>query len=259
MVHESLLEMHFHHALVELFSNIFGAKFLRLLKPSPQQECWVGFDQGWVNTTLSENEFYAKLKKSLITKEVSEIEESMFLAYFFQFKIVEELTRSSSLKPKDYSIPYFRSEISLTPAPSTGVSQHETLTELQKVKDALVYYACGMLFDTSELYETPVDLNKLRFVPISSAPTGWTTNSRHFITFQTKNDESPLWCSDPIKGESFGILDLLNNENNLRLLSSKELLELIDNTKSTISKIGKENKKSDFLLPVCMTIIEFAI
>jgi hypothetical protein len=46
---EALLEMHFHRAMVECFSRVFGARFLRLLKPSSQREVWIDFDQGWRN------------------------------------------------------------------------------------------------------------------------------------------------------------------------------------------------------------------
>ncbi|MBD2296857.1 hypothetical protein H6G06_26120 [Anabaena sphaerica FACHB-251] len=42
--------MHFHRAIVKNYEKRFGAKFLRLLKPSPQKEAWVGFDQGWTKS-----------------------------------------------------------------------------------------------------------------------------------------------------------------------------------------------------------------
>src|SRR5437870_3103260 len=37
---EALLEMHFHRAILAAFEGVFGARFLRLLKPSPQREAW---------------------------------------------------------------------------------------------------------------------------------------------------------------------------------------------------------------------------
>lgn len=45
---EALLEMHYHPAIVQMFAQTFGARFLRLFKPSTRTEAWVGFDQGWV-------------------------------------------------------------------------------------------------------------------------------------------------------------------------------------------------------------------
>ena len=41
---EALLELHYHRAIVDLFAHFFGAGFMRMLKPSTQQEMWVGFD-----------------------------------------------------------------------------------------------------------------------------------------------------------------------------------------------------------------------
>lgn len=45
-INESLLEMHYHRAIVECFTQIYGARYLRLFKPSSRLEAWVGFDQG---------------------------------------------------------------------------------------------------------------------------------------------------------------------------------------------------------------------
>ena len=58
MVTEALLEMHYLKSMVNLFSNTFGRKFLKLLKPSPQNESWVGFDQGWVSTDQDVSVFF---------------------------------------------------------------------------------------------------------------------------------------------------------------------------------------------------------
>jgi hypothetical protein len=42
---EALYEMHYYQAIVEIFANTFGAKFLSIMKPSAQREVWVGFGQ----------------------------------------------------------------------------------------------------------------------------------------------------------------------------------------------------------------------
>jgi hypothetical protein len=48
--------MHYHRALVDLFSGMYGQGFVKILKPSPQKEAWVGFDQGWARMSVSEEE-----------------------------------------------------------------------------------------------------------------------------------------------------------------------------------------------------------
>ena len=62
---EALLEMHYHCAPIDLFAGYFGARFLRLLKPSTIREAWVGFDQGWVRTELEGSELLSQLRGAL--------------------------------------------------------------------------------------------------------------------------------------------------------------------------------------------------
>lgn len=254
MITEALIEMHYHRSLVDLFSQTFGKNFLRILKPSPQNERWVGFDQGWVHTDIKINEFFDDLKDKLGKSETSY--DKLYLAYFFQFKAVEEITRSSNLKPSTYNTPYFRSELSLTPNKTTNVSQHETLQRLSKISKTEVSYACGMLFDLFDIYDTPVDLSTLRLVPVTTAPTGWATNQRHFITFQTKTDNNPLWCSKPKEGESYSANEILERQR-MKLLSATELLELLSEVDKVLMKNIDKSERYKKYYPESFTIIEF--
>jgi hypothetical protein len=260
MITEALLEMHFHSSLVELFSSTFGKKFLRLLKPSPQNERWVGFDQGWIHTSLSMNEFFNDLKSAIQANQTSI--NKLYLAYFFQFKPVQRLTRNSRLKPAIYGTPYYRSELDLDPNPTTGISQHETLTKLCTIANTEVNYACPMLFDLDEIYEKP-DLNKLQLVKINSAPTGWSTNQRHFIMFQSESDNNPLWCSTPVEGKSYNIHQFLERSD-LRLLTSEELSILLANINTVLDealserKFGTRLNRIENYYPDCFTILEFS-
>ena len=68
---ESLLEMHFHSALIAYYTNKYKGKFLRLYKPVPQKEAWVGFDQGWVSSDLTETELFTGLKEAIASKSRS--------------------------------------------------------------------------------------------------------------------------------------------------------------------------------------------
>lgn len=261
MITEALLEMHFHSSLIELFSKTFGRNFLRLLKPSQQRECRVGFDQGWIFTDLPLKIFYDQLKENIAKSDTTF--DKLYLAYFFQFKAVQEVRRNSSLKPPAFSTPYFRSELSLNPNNTTGISQHETLTRLSQIPNTEVSYACGMLFDVSELYQDP-DLNNLRFVPLSNAPNGWVTNQRHFITFQTPDDANPLWCSKPTEGISFSLNQLLERQT-LKLLTSKELIEQLNNINLSLMDLFQKKKflnkdeQMELFYPDCFTIIEFDV
>ena len=230
---ETLLEMHFHRAILDYFANSYGVKFLRLIKPSPQKEKWVGFDQGWSNTELDTNQLYSELKEAIQQKNTKI--QKFYLGIFLQFKVVEYMLKRSKHIPRGYYIPYFRTELYLEPDPETGLSQHETLKILGKIENAYPYYACPMLFDEDEIYRGP-NLNKLRLVPLSSSPDGWLTNDRHFITFQTQEDPSPLWHSKPTDGKSFSFHEWLAESNRERpkLLKPQEATTLLKEIESTL-------------------------
>jgi hypothetical protein len=199
VVTEALLEMHFHQAIVDRFRRQYGANFLKLLKPSPKQEAWVGFDQGWVRTSLSTSQLFSELQSAILNQATTA--NNFCFGFFLQFKIVKRMVRTSKLKPAQYTTPYFRSELSVDPNPTTGISQHETLLRLNALAGATVSYACGMLFDIADIWQAP-SVDKLRCVDITTSPTGWATNQRHFLAFQTETDPSPFWCSDPAEGKS---------------------------------------------------------
>ena len=130
--------MHVHRAILKCFEDTFGAKFLRLLKPSTQMEAWVGFDQGWSRTELSNTDLFEQLKSSIVAGATSV--NQFVLGYFMQFKAVQEMRRLSRYAPSGFAAPYFRIELSLEVNPTTGLSQHETLIRLSQIAgtDALV-------------------------------------------------------------------------------------------------------------------------
>lgn len=72
IITEALLEMHFYQAQAKHFETVFGANFLRILKPTTQQEAWVGFDQGWVRTSVSTGELLDYLKDAIQSDATSE-------------------------------------------------------------------------------------------------------------------------------------------------------------------------------------------
>jgi hypothetical protein len=264
IVTEALLEMHFHSALVNHFKTKYGGKFLRLLKPSPQQEAWVGFDQGYARTSLTTRELFSELRGAI--QNSSTKVKKFYFGFFMQFKCVDRIVRRSRLMPPHYDPPYYRSPLSLYPNKSTDLSQHETLLRLNGVLGATVQYACAMLFDPEDIWDKP-DLNKLRLVDISTAPPGWATNQQHFITFQTENDPSPFWCSEPVQGRSISFYNWAEPQaENIRPIGSEEILHYIE--KSYRISIGKDvdqiltfdphqTDQYTKLIPQSLTIIEY--
>jgi hypothetical protein len=265
IITEALLEMHFHRAIVEHFTDVFGASFLRLLKPSARQEAWVGFDQGWVSTTLTTTQLFDELRQAIQLQ--ANLVNHFYLGYFLQFKRVQRVTRKTKFMPSGYTPPYLRVELSLKPNRSTGLSQHETLLRLKDVNFAIVCYACAMLFELDEIYEDP-DLSHLQCVDVSSSPTGWATNQRHFITFRNETDAIPLWYSEPVPGKAFDFGEWASLDSRLGpgRLSPEQTITLVESATNELRAAIGERQLPLFargltepvnVLPESFTIVEF--
>ncbi|MFX0198020.1 MAG: hypothetical protein ACFFCW_18020 [Candidatus Hodarchaeota archaeon] len=265
IITEALLEMHFHRAIIQHFESIYGANFLRLLKPSSQQEAWVGFDQGWIHTTLSNQELFDELRQAVQSANISV--KDFYLGYFLQFKIVERILRRSRFMPISYTLPYLRAELSLEPNTRTGLSQHETLLRLSQINNAAVCYACPMFFESDDIYANP-DLDRLRCVDMSSAPSGWATNQRHFAMFQHEFDPTPLWCSEPSRGKALSFKQWASPDVGIgpRKLSGQETMDLIKTAVNTVKPTIRELQQQLFptetdmvtrVLPESFTILKF--
>jgi hypothetical protein len=262
IITEALLEMHFHAALVQYFQSIYGSNFLKLLKPSPQQEAWVGFDQSWASTSLTTRQLFEELRTAIQEKRRNI--SNFYFGYFLQFKAVEKKVRRSRLMPAQYNTPYFRSQLSLQPNRSTGLSQHETLLRLNNIFGSIVRYACAMLFDPADIWQQP-DINKLRLIDISTAPSGWATNQPHFITFQTENDQSPNWFSEAVEGKSIGFADWASPDMDfIHPIDAEALIELLQTTYKELKGLGEAEQLSVFeysdfinVMPDALTILEF--
>jgi hypothetical protein len=194
VINETLLEMHYHPALRDCFEAVFGARVLRMFKPSPQQEAWVGFDQAWVRTTYSTGEVLSDLRSAI---QGVTTPQKFYVGYFLQFKLPQRMRNRSDYLPANYRTPYYRVELSLGPNKATKLSQHETLIRLAGLQKTDVNYVCAVLESADEVYDTP-DIDKLVCVDVSSSPQGWATGSRHFITFQDPRGSDAQWCSEPV-------------------------------------------------------------
>ncbi len=241
-INEAMMEMHFHRAIVNHFRSTFGANFLRLFKPTQRREAWVGFDQGWMRTELSQAQLFESLRNA-VQRGVNSVD-NFYVGYFLQFKIVERIRRRSKHMPTQYRPPYLRSELSLYPNALTQLSQHETLLRLSNIANASVAYACAMFFEPEEIYEE-VDLTRLRCVPLDTAPSGWATNQRHFIAFQGPLDHVPLWCSRQKEGKAFSFADWASPQGGggLNKLSGQQAIGLIEESTATLLPPVEETER----------------
>lgn len=255
MITEALIEMHYHRTLVTLFSRLFGKNFLKLLKPSPRSEVWVGFDQGWVYTNMSSMDLIEQLKKAI--KNGNNSAPGLFLGYFLQFKLTSKILKRSKYTPKSFLLPHYRAELSLKRNKKTGLSQHETLLRLKNIKNSRVNYACAMLHSLEDIYEEP-DLSKLRIIDLNEKSNF--SRGRHFIYFQNEA-ALPIWKSESIEGTSKSLEEWTRN---FELLTAKELLNLIEDTVKLLLPENQQRSNiflsPDFtrILPESFTIIEFA-
>lgn len=236
-LNEALLEMYFHPALVDLFSSVYGGRFLRLLKPSKREEAWVGFDQGWTRTHVSHDDLMEDLRRAIHAQDKSATR--LHFGYFLQFKVVKRMEQRSSLMPSGFHTPYYRAELSVKPSSTTGISQHETLIRLDDETRSDVSYCCPMVFDPDDVFEEP-DLDRLRIVPIDEAPENWLTNTRHFIVFQNPSDSNPVWHSEPVPGKALKPEQWVGpgEEYGPRPMEGPELAEWLTSLRSQLAEIA---------------------
>ncbi len=245
---------------MDLFEATFGRKVLRVLKPSQQREAFLGFDKAWVKTELNMQEFRAQLENAINGSSV--LSSHSFFGYFLQFKKVESMTKASKNMPSSWSTPYLRVELSLSPRPSSGISQHEALMRLRNIPRTDVSYACPMIFDLDAIMEEAT-LDNLQVVSLTSAPSGWTTSERHFICFRNETDSGPIWCSEPVEGKALNIrhwVRLLKEDNQRsprgEVLDARTTLAFVDKAISTFRELPRARARN--LLPPGLRLIEFA-
>lgn len=200
---ETVLEMHFHKPIMDLIRDAFGLGLggqMNFYKWSPQKECFVGFDQAYVRTQLRDDEFFNLLKTSATSQQYQL--NDIFFGYFLQFKVVRQMQKRNRYTPPQVANSvHYRVDLDTTKNMQTGTSQHELLYRLSKNKGALVYYACPMVFDKTDLYEVDVDLDKLRLVELESCQDIYEDNDNHYIFFNDPTS-TPIWRSEPHAGRA---------------------------------------------------------
>lgn len=208
-INETVLEMHFHRALMDAFRSTLGvgATGVTFFKYSPQKECFVGFDQAWIMQPVSDDQLYVDLKTA--AQQNSYQLGAKYTGYFLQYKVVKRMVRRWKTHPlPTIGVPFGRVTLSTQANPNTGLSQHELLFNLCKNTNALVYYACPSIFDKAELYREQVDIASLHLVDVSSCPNEYKDNKRHHLYFELPSMES-TWCSEPMSGRSIGVAVLV--------------------------------------------------
>ena len=195
--------MHYHKPLMDLFRETFGlgsTGSINFYKYSPRRECFIGFDQAYVKTELSEAQFFQLLRAAAASSAYRLSEK--FVGYFLQYKVVKEMQgRRKYTPPNIVNRPHYRAGLDTTKNINTGLSQHELLYNLNQNPGAMVYYACPMVFDRSVLYDINVNLDTLRLADLDSCPSSYTDNDNHFIYFNDAQG-NPVWCSDPVDGKA---------------------------------------------------------
>ncbi len=256
-ISETVLEMHYHKPLMDLFRTTFGlgpGGQINFFKYSPQKECFVGFDQAYVMTDLGVDDFFNILQRSAMSNNYNLSE--IFVGYFLQFKVVKPMQKRSRYTPPQVdNRPYYRVDLDTQKNAYTGISQHELLFNLSRNRGAMVYYACPMLFERWELYEVNVDLDKLRLADLQSCPESYSDNDNHYIFFNNVN-EVPIWRSEPIIGKAISPLSfahlLLERVKSIQPVKSmKTLFDILTNIEevglSSQAKYFKEKKHRDIL------------
>lgn len=236
--------MYFLQGTLKELGSMYGVGSLRLIKPSPHDEKWIGIDQAWVSTTLTDDEFVKHLKGTVSSGKAA----PFYFAVFRQYKRVEEISRASKYtpergKPNEWGRPYYRCDIYTEPGQeyeilktnkskkASGVqptySQHEALIRLSALPNADVHYACPMAFTPIDVWKAP-DMNQVRLVPVRpTQPTYAGDGKRHHLCFRTPSDPSPEFHSDEaVEARSISSTAWRDTlfESNTRRLTSKSLL-----------------------------------
>lgn len=250
-MNETVLEMHYHRPLMDLFRETFGlgkSGQINFYKYSPRKECFIGFDQAYVKTQLSEDNFFDILQKSA-SNDGYALKEA-FVGYFLQFKVVKRMQKMTRVTPSCITrSPHYRVDLDTTKNQKTGFSQHELLWNLKSNNGAMVYYACPMIFEKEDLYEVNVELDTLRLADVNTCPSAYQDNGKHHIYFNTP-DESPFWCSDPVKGEAVtprSFAEMLNESvSGQRARASAELLvKILQMVRRDAFEVKMPVRKSD--------------
>jgi len=133
-MNETVFEMHFHNAMMELIRSTLGLGQGRFnfYKYSPQKESFVGFDQAYIRTDLNEQELFNQLKNDAINNGYNL--SNFFIGLFLQYKVVKKMQKRTRTTPSGITAnPYFRVSVDTQKNDRTGFHNMNyciTLTEI---------------------------------------------------------------------------------------------------------------------------------
>jgi len=260
-INETVLEMHFHRALMTLVKKKLGlgegAQF-NFYKYSPQLEKFVGFDQAFVMSQLSDRDLFKLLKEA--SQHSNYAVTPTVVGIFLQFKVVQRMDRRYRKNPPPVtSSPYFRVPLYTARKSSSDKSQHELLYNLSKNNNgAFVYYVCPFLFDKSELYSL-VNLSNLRMATLDSCPSDYTDNDKHYIFFDSPSSQ-PVWKSEPVDGEAISADGMAQQiANYIKGVSPEQsestLHHMLDKMAKEVQELPEESEAVSSLLADALTVI----
>ncbi len=249
---ETTLEMHYHFAMMDLFRSTFGVgptgRF-SFFKYSIRKEKFVGFDQAYVQTTLSDQELYKDLTNIAQGKQNS----PKYVGYFLQFKVVDKRTKRSSNIPPSVTAysPFYSVKLSTGRDTKNNLSQHELLKNISSSSSgAFVYYACPLLFDKLDLYARDADLDQLVLVEVNSGTPHLTDNkTQHHIYFSSPTS-TPVWCSEPVQGVSTNMEKMFQSlfeKNKNPIDFTKFITHLLEDTEHLIFNNEEDHSKKNVL------------
>lgn len=257
-INETVLEMHYHAEVLALIKKTLGlgpkAAF-NFYKYSPQREKFVGFDQAFVMSQDHDDALFKALKSAAQSSSYNM--GPKFVGLFLQYKVVQLMQRRSKKNPPPVpSSPFYRANLYTSRSSENEKSQHELLYELEKNNpDAFVYYACPMLFDKAKLYEQ-ADLSELRLPKLSSCPSAYLDNDKHFIFFDSPTSH-PVWKSEPVNGVAISVEEMaVELANYLRETTPQQSAERVS---SLLSSLGLSSESIEEMSETARDVLADAL
>lgn len=214
---ETLIANSYHHLWEQYFAKKYNKKNFEVYIPD-SEEVHVGYDLGFAlprrSFKFNGDDFFEWMKDRI--SRTSSADSAFLIAYFYQYKILDCVTRLSltrnkltkeGLVKKGYnaSKPAYRVELYTqrklyaNGARRRPFSQHEALCRLAKVRDANVFY-CSPKFLKSQGIP-PVSkrvLSDLNLIQVTQQVPTYRDKKTHYIYFQTIAGDNAQWCSRPI-------------------------------------------------------------
>ncbi|MFP2485673.1 hypothetical protein [Enterobacter ludwigii] len=237
---ETLIANSYHVLWEQSFANIYKKKYFSVYIPD-SEEVHVGYDLGFAiplrKYNFKDDDFFKWMKERI--KNTSFADSAFLMAYFYQYKVLDYVTRLSltrnkitknGLVKKGYNLSqavyrvelYTQRKLYAKGGKRRPFSQHEALCRLSKVRGANVYYCTPKYLKSSGI--PPVskrslsDLNLIQVTP--QIPT-YRDKETHYIYFQTIVGDNAQWCSRPIAA------DVVREINPPPLLTPKQLLQFM--------------------------------